>query len=193
MKVLTLTDELWCFIAEVSSALCEIRSNGGSIILEKSIDSKMRDIKQYSIRNEKKKYILSSIVSFTGFVNYIFVIIYGGNLVWEHRITMGQLTACFLLARMYLDKITALINLHNSIKQQTNCIDRLFEIYRLGQKEIKEKDLCGMPTVNNISLNALSIKKGNRTLFDNLNILFKTGTLHFIKGPNGVFFWHECI
>ena len=186
LRILILTDELWCFMSEVSNSLCEIRSNGGSGTLEKIVNLKMNDIKQYSIQNEKKKYVLNSIVSFTGFVNYIFVIIYGGNLVWENQITMGQLTACFLLARMYLDKITTLINLHNSIKQQINCIDRLWDIYKLNQEdEANETDLFGQAIVDSISINSLSIKKGTRLLFENLNAFFKIGTPYYIKGANG--------
>lgn len=116
----------------------------------------------------------------------LIVLWYGGYMVINKSMSIGELMAFFMIFNMIYPKISSISN--NIIKFQTLKVnfDRVMEYYDL--KEVAKGGCIENFEFNTgkISINNLDFKyTESNTIFQNLNIEFNSNSVTSIVGPNG--------
>ncbi len=138
---------------------------------------------------EKKDYLLTEklfelISNFISSIISISIVIIGSVLIKKDLISIGSLIAFISFSGMIFQPINSIIKGIRDLKEVNISAERIIEYLPNSKDEIKIEEKIG--TINNITLNNVSIYKKGKEIISNINYEFNSPNLYIIKGKNGI-------
>lgn len=120
-----------------------------------------------------------------GFSNLLSVI-GGGYLVWNNKITIGQLTSFIMYLGLMIWPMLALAWMFNIVERGSAAWDRIYSIInkKLYIKDGNKKIPCSSGTLN-ININLFFYPKSKIPSLKDINVILKPGKILGICGPTG--------
>ncbi len=127
--------------------------------------------------------LLSPIVHFLTAIAISIVIYYGGRLVIvDKTLTVAKLLTFLTALGRILNPLKRLTMEYNNIYSKQALITRIRQILDLPQEEFSGKVINN---IDEIILDNLSFKIGEKTIFENLSFKFSKNKIYFILGESG--------
>jgi ABC-type bacteriocin transporter len=116
----------------------------------------------------------------------IIILWIGAYSVLDHIITAGELLSFYALIGYFTDPVSSLIGMNRNLQDALISADRLFEIMDLEREEAENKVELTREMLSDIHFREVAFRYGSRvTVFENLNLTIKKGTITAIVGESG--------
>lgn len=116
----------------------------------------------------------------------ILILWIGAYSVLDHTITAGELLSFYALISYFTDPVASLIGMNKNLQDALISADRLFEIMDLEREEAENKVELTREMLSDIHFREVAFRYGSRvTVFENLNLTIKKGTITAIVGESG--------
>lgn len=116
----------------------------------------------------------------------ILILWIGAYSVLDHTITAGELLSFYALIGYFTDPVASLIGMNKNLQDALISADRLFEIMDLEREEAENKVELTREMLSDIHFREVAFRYGSRvTVFENLNLTIKKGTITAIVGESG--------
>lgn len=129
--------------------------------------------------------IIMPLMSFVGNLTYVLISIFGGILVIQRAISIGDIQAFITYSRQFSQPITQTANIANIIQSTIAAAERVFEL--LDEREEKQgKEITDLGKIKgNVRFKQVDFGYTDQLLMEDLNINVKAGQTVAIVGPTG--------
>lgn len=115
-------------------------------------------------------------------VSNIIILLYGGILVIENKITIGNFTILNTYFTLILNATKYFMDLGRSYQQVLVSVNRIDD---LMQVDLESNGHIIPPAIRQVKIENLSFSFGDKQLIENLNYTFEKGNIYCLKGENG--------
>ncbi len=130
--------------------------------------------------------LVGPILDFFGFVAFIVICVFGGIYVISGKMSLGDITAFYTYAMLFMSPIVSLGNITNRLQSSLACAERVFTLLN-EEEEIPEEtgrtieDAEGKVEIEHMSFSYSE----DKLLIEDMNITVEPGQLIAIVGPTG--------
>ncbi|MEI6578500.1 MAG: ABC transporter ATP-binding protein [Eubacteriales bacterium] len=130
--------------------------------------------------------LVGPILDFFGFVAFIVICVFGGIYVISGKMSLGDITAFYTYAMLFMSPIVSLGNITNRLQSSLACAERVFTLLN-EEEEIPEEtcqtieDAEGKVEIEHMSFSYSE----DKPLIEDMNITVEPGQLIAIVGPTG--------
>lgn len=135
------------------------------------------------LKSQTALFLLSSLDSIIGIIAYIVVFIYGGNLVLDMKITLGEYIVCISYYTYLLNSIKYFSSVGKTFQECKLSIDRLDEILDVPEETNGNIEI---EKIARIECRDLSYSIKDKVIISSINYIFLPGNIYCITGENGV-------
>lgn len=129
--------------------------------------------------------IIMPLMSFVGNLTYVLISIFGGILVTQRAISIGDIQAFITYSRQFSQPITQTANIANIIQSTIAAAERVFELLDEEEEEKINSDIVLDTIKGNVRFDKVSFGYTDELLMERLNIDVKAGQTVAIVGPTG--------
>ena len=140
------------------------------------------DVYSEVLSNFRINYLFSNLNSIIIVVSNIIILLYGGILVIENRITIGEFTILNTYFTLILSATKYFVDLGRSYQQILVSVNRIEE---LMQVDTEANGLIIPSAINSVKIENLSFSFNERHLIQNLSYKFEKGNIYCLIGENG--------
>ncbi|MDR0921226.1 MAG: ABC transporter ATP-binding protein/permease [Lactobacillales bacterium] len=165
-------------------------------VVVKSFGHEKADLASFEVENEKlykygwkASFISTMIIPLMNFVqnlDYVFVAVYGGIMVANGNVSIGNVQAFLQYTNQFTQPITQMANLINVIQSTIASAERVFDV--LDEQEM-DNSPSGIPPVKNcgdkVTFDHVQFGYGETLLMTDFNLHVKPGQMVAIVGPTG--------
>lgn len=157
---------------------------------EKDSVDEFNDINEELYSVTKKANFISGLVSpllkFLNNIAYVGYCVYGGYMIINNTLSLGDVQALIQYANMFSSPITNIGNIVNTIQSALASAERVFKLLD-EEEEIPDDPKCELLTANGaVEFNDVSFRYiEDKPLIDNMDIRVERGQLAAIVGPTG--------
>ncbi len=130
--------------------------------------------------------LVGPILDFFGYVAFIIICVFGGIYVISGRMTLGDITAFYTYAMLFMQPIVALGNITNKLQSSLACAERVFTLLE-EEEEIPESSTRVIDTAQGrVEIEHVDFRYlADKPLIEDMNIKVEPGQLIAIVGPTG--------
>ena len=130
--------------------------------------------------------MIGPILGFVGNLSFVIICVYGGYLVLEGRMSLGDIISFFMYTRLLVDPVVSLGNIANNLQSALASSERVFTLIEEEEEPADTpvyeiEDATGEVSFEDVSFRYVDEKP----LIDDLNIQVSPGKLIALVGPTG--------
>lgn len=177
---------------ETLSGIRTVQAAGASGRAIDRYGARLADLFGVQIRNARVQAAFGGIVTFAGFTSFALVLGYGGELMYDRKLSPGELTSFLLYTFSIAMSVGQLGGLYASYKELKGACTRLFEI--LDEPSSVEDPALAIPpaeaftpTLGEVAIRDLTFtyEGGERPALDGVSLDVSAGAMVALVGPSG--------
>lgn len=138
---------------------------------------------EISFREFKVNFLYSQSYNVVEIIIEIFTFVYGGYMVINKRISLGEFTMITAFFDYILSGVNYFFNFGSSLQGAIAMEKRVLEILDI---DVDTNGKIYIPNIENIKISNLNFSYGDKKIIENFNYEFFKNNIYLIKGKNGV-------
>lgn len=167
-----------------------------SLYLLKSCNGEKRELEKfnntmesYKLKSRNETFLSLLFSEISGLLTTIVqfgVIGYGGYLVANNNLTLGELTAFIVVANMLNTPLSSIVTVISNIQDSMSSLSRILEITSLSNVKYKQGMILNSRLEGNISLRNVNFAyQGKKQVLRNINLELQSRNIYSIIGKSG--------
>lgn len=165
------------------SRLKSIKIHNISNYLREFLDKSFSNLKEVSKEHLNINYIYSGLNGMTQHIVLIITFLYGGYLVINEKISIGELTIIAAFFNNILTSINYFMSLGEKYQEARGMLQRTNELLKIP-KETNGKII--LEKIEKVTTKNLNFSYGDKVVLKNFSYEFTKGNIYLIEGNNGV-------